>query len=217
MSLKELIQRYIIFALGLSVTSLGIAFSTKSCLGTSPISAIPYALSLALPQMTIGSWTIIFSIFLIICQILILKKEANKMELILQIVITFPFGYMIDFCMVLLSPFDPHSYIMRLCFVLIGCFVVAFGVFLQVTGGVVMLPGDAFVRAISTATGKEFGKIRSISDITMTVIAFGVCLFTLGQLTGVREGTVIAALLVENIVRVYNNKLGFIKTVLLKC
>ena len=216
MSLRELIQRYIIFALGLAITSLGIAFSTKSCLGTSPISAIPYALSLALPKLTIGNWTIIFSVLLIIIQIFILKKKVKKIELALQIIITFPFGYMIDLCMLMISQLEPQTYIMRLVFVLIGCVVVAFGVFLQVTGGVVMLPGDAFVRSIAMKTGKEFGKIRSISDITMTIIAFAICLLALGELTGVREGTVIAALLVGNIVRVYNKKLSGLRKLLLK-
>ena len=54
--------------------------------------------------------------------------------------------------------------------------------YFQLLAEVVMLPGDAFVRAIAKVAKKEFGKVRTISDISMTVIA---------------------AFLVGNIVRVY--------------
>lgn len=40
-SIKDHAKRYLLFLLGLTVTSFGIAFVTKMQLGTSPISAIP--------------------------------------------------------------------------------------------------------------------------------------------------------------------------------
>lgn len=46
MSKKELCYRYLFFLVGLFVNSFGISFITKSALGTSPISSIPYTLSL---------------------------------------------------------------------------------------------------------------------------------------------------------------------------
>ena len=43
---KDLLKRYLIFLAGLFVNSLGVALITKANLGTSPISSIPYVLSL---------------------------------------------------------------------------------------------------------------------------------------------------------------------------
>lgn len=78
-----------------------------------------------------------------------------------------------------------------------------------------MLPGDAFVRAIARVTKKEFGKVRTISDITMATIAFGIVLIFTGGLSGMREGTIIAAFLVGNIVRLYKSKLKKIERFML--
>lgn len=62
---------------------------TKASLGTSPISSIPYILSLNFP-LTLGNFTIIFSVFLILLQILILRKNF-KLENILQIPVSISF------------------------------------------------------------------------------------------------------------------------------
>lgn len=50
-----IVKRYIIFLIGLFVNSLGVALITKANLGTSPISSIPYVLSLNYP-FTLGNF-----------------------------------------------------------------------------------------------------------------------------------------------------------------
>lgn len=203
MTKKELTKRYVIFAVGLVIVALGVALATKSALGPSPISSIPYSLWLIMPGLSMGEWTIIFNVLLVLMQLAIQRKEAKPIELVLQVITTVPFGYVIDFWLWCLSGAEPGTYIMQLVLVFAGCFVVAFGVFIQVKADVILLPGDAFIRAAAGALKKEFGKIRTISDITMTAISFALCLIFVGGLNGIREGTVIAALLVGNIVRLY--------------
>ncbi len=46
------LKRYVIFLIGLFVNSLGVSLITKASLGTSPISSIPYVLSLSFPFTT---------------------------------------------------------------------------------------------------------------------------------------------------------------------
>ena len=94
-------KRYLIFLVGLFVNSLGVSLITKANLGTSPISSIPYVLSLNFP-FTLGNFTIFFSIFLIVLQLIILRKNF-KLEHILQIPVSIIFGYFIDLTMILLS------------------------------------------------------------------------------------------------------------------
>ena len=43
------LKRYILFLIGLFINSLGVSLVTKANLGTSPISSIPYVLSLNFP------------------------------------------------------------------------------------------------------------------------------------------------------------------------
>ncbi|MFR3881660.1 MAG: DUF6198 family protein [Lachnospiraceae bacterium] len=50
----ETLKRYLIFLVGLFVNSLGVSLITKANLGTSPISSIPYVLSLNFP-FTLGN------------------------------------------------------------------------------------------------------------------------------------------------------------------
>lgn len=204
---KEIGKRYSLLILGIIFISFGIAIITKADLGTSPISAVPYSLSLIWTFFTLGNWTILFNLFLIVMEILILKGNVNKAEILVQFVLTFLFGYCIDLAMLLLTALAPQLYIMKVLTLLIGCVVLAFGAYLQVIANVAMLPGDAYVRALITLFKKEFGTVRVISDISMTLTAAALCLIFLHNLDGVREGTVIAALIVGNIVRVFCHKL----------
>ncbi|MGN0452304.1 MAG: YitT family protein [Ruminococcus sp.] len=202
-SKKEYVKRYGLFSVGLIFTSFGIAFVTKMQLGTSPISAIPYSLSLIVPSVTMGNWTIVFSALLILLQLFILKKKANIPELVLQLVISFPFGYLIDGSAWLLKNLNPQIYAVRIVCLLLGCAIVAFGVYIQVLADVVMLPGDAFVRTIAKVTDKEFGSVRVWSDVIMVSVAALLCVIFLHNLSGAREGTIIAALITGNIVKLY--------------
>ena len=181
---KNIAKHYLIFSLGLLLNSFGVAFVTKGSLGTSPIASIPYSLSLIITQLSLGNWTIIFSILLIVIQIILLKKETNKLEIFLQVIISFIFGYFIDFSMLLLKNYAPTLYLAKLFSLVLGCCIIAFGAYFEVIADVVMLPGDAFVRAIAKVTSKEYGNIRVISDISMTVIAGILCFIFLHRLQG---------------------------------
>lgn len=136
-----------------------------------------------------------------------MKKRAKKGELLLQALITLVFGYCIDFAMFCLQWLVPQIYLFRVLLVVFGAVVLAFGVYFQLLGGVVMLPGDAFARALTTITHKEFGSMRLACDIAMSLTAAVLCLIFLGNLSGVREGTVICAVLIGNFVKIITRKL----------
>ena len=101
-------RRILVFAMGLLVISLSIGFITKASLGTPPISSIPYSLSLIFPSLTLGNFTIIYSLLLVLLQLVILGKEADKVSLGLQVIISFVFGYFIDFGLMILGDFSPE-------------------------------------------------------------------------------------------------------------
>ena len=205
----EKLKRYLIFLVGLFVNSLGVSLITKANLGTSPISSIPYVLSLNFP-FTLGNFTIFFSIFLIALQLIILRKNF-KLEHILQIPVSIIFGYFIDLTMILFSWVNPEAYIMKIVYLLIGCLILGVGVYMEVLADVVMLPGESFVRAIVLTWKTNFGTTKICFDVSMSVIAAVLSFVFAGRLAGVREGTVIAALLVGFIARLIGKKLVFLK------
>ena len=202
-------KRYLIFLVGLFVNSLGVSLITKANLGTSPISSIPYVLSLNFP-FTLGNFTIFFSIFLIVLQLIILRKNF-KLEHILQIPVSIIFGYFIDLTMILFSWVNPEAYIMKIVYLLIGCLILGVGVYMEVLADVVMLPGESFVRAIVLTWKTNFGTTKICFDVSMSVIAAVLSFVFAGSLAGIREGTVIAALLVGFIARLIGKKLVFLK------
>lgn len=206
------LKRYVIFLIGLFVNSLGVSLITKASLGTSPISSIPYVLSLSFP-FTLGNFTIFFSIFLILLQLLILRKNF-KLEHVLQIPVSIIFGYFIDLTMLLFAWVNPQVYIMKIIYLLIGCLILGFGVYMEVLADVVMLPGESFVRAIVLTWKTNFGTTKICFDVSMSVIAAILSFVFTGRLNGVREGTIIAALLVGFIARVAGKKLAFVKPML---
>lgn len=205
----ETLKRYLIFLVGLFVNSLGVSLITKANLGTSPISSIPYVLSLNFP-FTLGNFTIFFSIFLIVLQLIILRKNF-KLEHILQIPVSIIFGYFIDLTMILFSWVNPEAYIMKIVYLLIGCLILGVGVYMEVLADVVMLSGESFVRAIVLTWKTNFGTTKICFDVSMSVIAAVLSFVFAGRLAGVREGTVIAALLVGFIARLIGKKLAFLK------
>ncbi|SDY23024.1 YczE/YyaS/YitT family protein [Eubacterium barkeri] len=204
----EKLQRYAIFALGLFVNSFGVSLITKADLGTSPISSIPYVLSLNFPA-SLGMFTIFFSLVLIGLQWLILGKNFTS-EYLLQIPVSILFGYFIDFCMVILAALQPSTYFLQCLYLLLGCLILGLGVYVEVLADVVMLPGESFVRAIVSRWNTEFGLTKIAFDVSMSVMAVAASFFFSGTLAGVREGTLIAALLVGFIARFIAKRFSFL-------
>ena len=195
--------QYLFCAAGLILISFGVALTTKAGLGTSPISSIPYTLSLILPGLSMGTWLILFSIALVLIEIILLKGKMPARSWISQLLISFPVGWLIDAAMWLLTPFNPELYLVKVLTVILGCVIIALGAYLCVSASLLVLPGDGFVQVLARVTGKSFGGVRVISDTTQILIAAVLCLIFLHALVGVREGTIIAAILVGSIVKIF--------------
>lgn len=206
MSLKKdnLVFRYGLFILGLFIAAIGVALSTKAGLGTSPVASVPYSVSLMSGLLTFGGWLNVWSVLQITVQVILLRKNCKPVEIAIQTVLAFVYGYLTNFACYLIKDVKVEGYIMQLVFMLAGCFVLALGIWVQLKGNVAMLPGEAMNRAIATVTGKSYENIKIIFDVLyiLTSAILGVCF--LGGLKGVREGSIIAAILIGSIIKVYN-------------
>ena len=194
MSKKETVKRYILFIISLFIAALGVAFTKHGELGVSPISSVANIMSIRFDFFTIGIWLIIWNCVLILGQILILRKNFKLIQL-LQIPLSFLFGYFTDFGMWIVSFIPSDSYIMRLISVIVGVVILGFGVSVSVSANVIMNSGEAFVKAIADVTHKDFGNIKIAFDISCVILAviLSLCFFNF-QIVGTREGTLISAL-----------------------
>ena len=190
-----ILKRYLLLLIGLSIMAFGVAFSIKASLGTSPISSVPYVISLFTP-LTVGTATISMHCVFILLQILILRKNYHPIQL-MQLPVAFFFGYLTDFGVWAVQGITCNTYWQQWIVCIIGILLVGLGVSLEVKAGVVVLAGEGVVLAICKVLPKvKFGYMKVGFDVTLVAIACVLSIVFTGRLQGVREGTGAAALLV---------------------
>lgn len=212
MDKKELFKKYTVFIVGLFLNALGICFIIKADLGSSPISSLPYTISLKYP-ISLGTLTFILNLFLILGQLAIQRRDFKQREWG-QLPVSVLFGFFVDLCMSLLGWVTPATYLMQLVTLLSGCLLLGLGVSLEVIADVIMLSGEAFVNAYANKRQRSFGTTKIMFDTTLMILSCITSLFLFLNITGVREGTVIAALTVGMFARFFNKKLSFLQAYL---
>ena len=203
--MKQVIKNYALFLIGLFIASMGVALSAKAGLGTFPVASVPYSVSLVNHTLTFGLWLNMWSVLQIAVQIALLRKKCKPVEIIIQTVLAFVYGYLTDFSCKLISGLQANTYIMQFALMILSCFVLGFGIWIQFKGGVAMLPGEAMNRSISEVTGKKYENIKIFFDVLYIIVAAAICFIFIGKLEGVREGSIIAAVLIGNIIKLYNS------------
>ena len=199
---EHLVLRIAVLVIGLWIMALGVAFSIAADLGTSPISSVPYTISLFTP-LSVGVVTIMMHVVFIALQIVILRHEYNPIQL-LQLPVAFVFGFMTDAAVYLLGSFEPCNYAESLLFCLIGIVLVAIGVSAEVASDTVPLAGEGLSLAISGKSSIRFGTAKVSVDCSLVAISLILSFVFLHSLGGVREGTLLAALLVGTLARFIN-------------
>ncbi|NLO71534.1 MAG: cytidylate kinase family protein [Porphyromonadaceae bacterium] len=201
--------RLIFTLLGTFIMAFGVALSIRSLLGTTPISSVPYVYNFIIPKISIGTFSILLNLLFVIFQAIILKKKFKSYQL-LQIPLVLIFGGFIDVHLYLTSDLIPSNYIFMWVLCIVSCFVIAFGIFLQVKANISFLPGEGLIMAISQTFKKEFGITKIAFDSLLVVISIISIFIFLDKFEGVREGTIASALLVGFIVQYYQKNIEFV-------
>lgn len=205
MTKKELTKRYVLFIISLFFAALGVAITKRGELGVSPISSVANVLSCKYTSLSLGTWLIIWNCVLIVGQIVLLRKNFKPVQL-LQIPLSFLFGYFTDFGIWCASFIPANNYIVRLILVLCGIIILGFGISLSVIANVIMNSGEAFVKAVSDKMNKNFGSIKIGFDVICVIIAVVLSLiFFHGKIIGTREGTILSALLTGAVIKIFTS------------
>lgn len=193
--MRTYMKSVIIYCLGLFILALGVSFSVISDLGVSPVSSIPYVVSLITGiDLGICTTTILSSFILI--QILLLGRSF-KLKSLLQLIASSLFGFFVSFAGYLTSPLHiGDNYVIKLLFCLISVVLIAIGVFLYLLPNVLSLPGEGVMQAMCERFHIPMHQSKIIFDCSVVFIASMLSITFIGQLDGIREGTVIAAVCV---------------------
>ena len=194
MSIKETIKRYILFILCLFFMGIGVALTKHGELGVSPISSVANVVSIKFTFLSLGNWLTISNCVLLIGQILLLRKNFKPIQL-LQIPLSFLFGYFTDFGLYLAGFIPNDIYVIKLLLVISGIIVLGFGITLGVIANVILNSGEAFVKALSDVIHKEFSNVKITFDVSWVAFSIILSLFFFGgELVGTREGTILSAI-----------------------
>lgn len=203
----NLIIRLLFYFVGLIIMTLGVAISVRADLGVSTISSIPYTMT-CVAGIDLGIATMIFSVVMVLIQIVLLRKDYKLINL-LQLPVGILFGMFLTFCcnLTVYMP-EPSNIIIQLAMTLVSTVLVAIGVFLYVPAGFIPLAPEGTMLVIAKITKSKFANVKLISDITMVAISLVTCLVVLHELGSVGLGTVLAALLVGNEVKLLTKVFG---------
>lgn len=203
MSKKELVKRYILFVISLFFCGVGIAFTKHAELGVSPISSLANVISIKFDFISFGNWLIVSNLVLLLGQIILLRRNFKLIQLV-QIPLSFIFGYFTDLGLWMIKDIPNENYIVRLLLVFAGIVFIGFGISLGVIADVVLNSGEGFVKALADVTKKDFGTVKIVFDVSWVLFSMVLSLLLFdGKLLGTREGTILSAVFIGVAVKLF--------------
>ena len=215
----EWARRYASFVVILFVIAFGTSLSIRANLGSSPISAPPYILSL-IPGMsfTMGQLTIFMHVFFILIQLLLLRRDFEKRQYA-QILVSFLFGFYTDLTMWMTGfmqiplTLDPMiGYPLRFVMLLAGGAILAFGIACEVRCDSLMLAGEGLPLAISKFLKRDFGRVKICSDTSLVAVGTVFMFIFFGgwnwKMVGI--GTLVSMFYVGFMVRVFTPHISWL-------
>lgn len=218
--IQSLIWQHIWLLISLFFMTIGVALTIRSNLGSSVISSIPMAMTMAgnvskAPGLTVGEYTNIMNCILVGVQILILRRRFEKIQLF-QLIIGTVFGWFLDLSMYLTSYIAPASMTWQVITQLAGCVVLGVAIAFEIRCGSVTMPGEGVPAAITRISNVEFAKAKIATDITLVILAIAIGYMYFGKwlMNVIGPGTLFAMIFVGMVVRFTDKRIGWFDHVL---
>lgn len=202
----QFVIRVLIYCLGLLSLAFGVAFSVNSNLGVSPVNSLPYVIS-RIVNVQMGTCVTAVFCFYILLQILILGRKFNPVNL-LQIVFSTIFGYFVDFAKMVLGDFTIPTYFGQLTMLAISIPLIAVGIALYMDAQLVPMPMEGLSSCLADKFGVSFPNMKTIVDCLVVGIGLVLCFVFLGKLDGLREGTIITAVVTGKVIALIKKPLS---------
>ena len=205
------ICQHFLLILSMFFMTFGVALCVRSNLGSGVISSIPMSFSLAgvagiTPGLTIGGYTNIMNVILVVAQVIVLRRKFEPIQFF-QLVIGFVFGCLLDVNMWITSYFSTYqSLAAQIIAQFMGATILGCAVGVEIRCGSITMPGEGIQVAIARVSGKPFPLIKIIVDTVLVILAVisGFCFFGSWPWTVVGPGTLFAMFYVGYVVKLIN-------------
>ena len=179
------------------INSLGVVLMLQSGSGISAISSVPYAFSLVLPKLSLGTWTYIFQGLLVV-SLMILQKRFVP-QYLFSFVVGFAFSEMLDVHKLWISGL-PMGLGWQLLYFVVSYLLLCFGIALANRCQLPIIPTDLFPSDLSNIIGAKYSRVKISFDVICLAVTGLMTGLFLGHLDGLGIGTVLAAFTMGKVV-----------------
>ena len=194
------LQRLFLYLVGMLLVAVGVAWSIRSGLGISPVTSLPYVLSLVSGLDLAVAVVLVYLVFVGIQ--FLLEPKAFRVYHLLEVVVAVLFVAFTDISKWMINqiPLPELNYTGRLLLLAVSMVLIAIGVVLYVNTHLIPMAMEGMQKAFAHRFHKEFGHIKILVDTGVVLLAAALSLVCTHTLVGIREGTVLSAIVIGKIV-----------------
>lgn len=196
-------KKIIIYIVGLNFMALGIVLNISTGLGVAALSSSIYATS-QIFHLSLGTASIIWYLLFVVIQCCLSNKITK--EYILEIPLSFVFGYLNDFYDYIIN-IHSSSYVESFLLLCLALLFISLGVYLTSETNLILNPGDGIVKTISTVFHQPFYNVKNIFDISMIVCSMTLSLVTQNPFMGIGIGTIISEFMIGRLIKIWTYSL----------
>jgi len=194
-------KKIIVLTVLVCFVSAGVAITLKAGIGVGAWDALIASIS-GISDIPVGTVGIVFNFTCIFAQIIILRSNFRKIEL-LQFPISILLGAVINFLLYeVFSLITLDNYAIQLGTLLLGYIIIAFSIAGVMVMDLISFPVEGFCMVVSDFIHKKFHIIRQLFDI-FCVITTLLLIFIFQEPLVVREGTIIGVVIFGPLVGVF--------------
>lgn len=190
--MKKESKRFLAFLIMLVINSFVVAINFKAAIGLGPWDSFQNTIS-AVVNIRVGNIVMVLNSLLVVAQIFLMGKKFEKIQL-LQLIVGFILGFIINFMLYDVLSFEINSYFIRFIMFFVSTVLIAFFIGAIMLLNMLTFPVEGFCKALNYRIGWDFIKIRHGLDAFCVAVSFVLyMLFPIPLI--IREGTIITAII----------------------
>ncbi len=205
---SQFIKRFIVYIIGIYFTAIAIAISKMTPLGISPNSSLPNEISL-ITGISLGLASSIVYVIYVFIQWILLGKEFNPLNFI-QVILAIFYGFFVNSALFIVEHILPpcNTYIMQLIYIFASAILLGAAIKVYMTPGLMSLPAESLAKSVAQRFKIPFHTAKNVCDITIVTLSIILSLVYFKELYGIREGTIIHAIMVGRTVKISDKLFG---------
>ena len=192
-------KRWLLYLLGLNLIAAAVVLNIRYDMGVAAFSSVMYSIS-EIYQISLGTASILCYLLFVLIQCVLSKKVT--LAYALEVPLSLAFGVLTDFYDWIIPAIHAGA-ALRMSLFLLTMFVTAMGVFLCVKTDLVLTPTDGIVKTISEVFRLPFSAVKNTFDLSLVAVSVLLCLGNHTAFYGIGAGTVLSALCLGRIIKLY--------------